>query len=360
MRKIIHVDMDAFFASIEQRERPHLRGKPVLVGGSPRRRGVICTCSYEARVFGIHSGMSSALALRKCPFATLIEPNGNLYHEVSNIIHGIFYKYTNLVESVSVDEAYLDVTKNHLNISSATQIALEIKKEIWKATNLTASAGVSYNKFLAKVASDYNKPNGLTVITPNEAQKFLDTLPIRKFHGLGKVSSEKLLSLNIKTGNDLKKISRENLRMMFGKTGDFFYDIVRGIDERPVELPGDPKSISRETTLYEDCIDKQKIRLAIRSLAGKVALKTKESGFFARSIFIKVKYSDFQTITRSIKLSKLDNSVEYLGSMAVKLVNETEIGRRFVRLVGVGLGNLEPIDAPRFEQPELPNIDSMK
>ena len=185
-------------------------------------------------------------------------------------------------------------------------------------------------------------------------------LPIKKFHGLGKVSSEKLLSLNIKTGLDLKQISRENLHMMFGKSGDFFYDIVRGIDERPVELPGDPKSISRETTLYEDCIDKQKIRLAIRTLAGKVALKTKGSGFFGRSIFIKVKYSDFQTVTRSMKLSKLDNSVEYLGSMAVKLANETEIGKRFIRLVGVGLGNLESIDAPRYEQMELPYIDLSK
>ena len=223
IRKIIHIDMDAFYASVEQRDNHALKGKPVIVGGDPQSRGVVAACSYEARRFGIHSAMACATAYKRCPHAVFIRPRFDVYKSVSHLIREIFLDYTDLVEPLSLDEAFLDVTKNKKGIASATQIAQQIRRQIFKNTEgLTASAGVSFNKFLAKVASDVNKPNGITVITPDQAPDFIDRLPIRKFFGVGRVTEERMLNLGIKTGADLKKLSYDDLVNYFGKAGRYY------------------------------------------------------------------------------------------------------------------------------------------
>ncbi|MCQ2353121.1 MAG: DNA polymerase IV [Victivallaceae bacterium] len=350
MRKIIHIDMDAFFASVEQRDRPELRGKPVIVGGSPKRRGVVSTCSYEARAFGVHSAMPTATALRLCPQATLIEPDFRRYQAASLLTRELFLSVTDLVEPVSIDECYLDVTENRLHRNSATRIAEYLQREIFLRTDLTASAGISYNKFLAKVASDYRKPAGLTVITPEEAPRFLDALPIARFHGIGEVSAKKLAQFNIKTGRELRQLPRETLHALFGKAGDFYYDIVRGIDDRPVEPEGDPKSISRETTLPSDTADRRKINIVLRTLSRKVMRRTLKQGFLGRTLTVKVRFGDFRVITRSETLPQIVSNGEELGRRAVLLADKADLARKPVRLLGVGLSNLVSVDAPRFEQ----------
>lgn len=352
MRKIIHVDMDAFFASIEQRDRPEYRGKPVLVGGAPQRRGVVSTCSYEARAYGIHSAMPTRTALRLCPQAELIEPDFRRYTAVSRQIKEEFLKLTPLVEPVSIDEAYLDVSAVCETLDEAVDLAKELQKRIYEKCSLTASAGVSYNKFLAKCASDFRKPAGLTVISPADAQIFLDPFPVSKFHGIGKVSAAKLHSINVKCGADLRKLPLETLKNIFGKAGGFYYGIVRGVDERPVETESDPKSISREVTLYEDCSDMRKLRILIRSLAYRVARRADAAGFSGKSVFIKLKYDDFQTVTRSVLLEKPATSGSVIGETAVHLLAKTEAGRRPVRLVGVGVAH--PAVPECFEQLTLP------
>ena len=355
MRKIIHIDMDAFFAAIEQRDRPELRGKPVIVGGSVKRRGVVSTCSYEARRFGVHSAMPSATALRLCPQAIFIEPDFRKYKAVSAIVRDIFLSVTPLVEPVSIDEAYLDVTRNHRNEPSATRTAEYLRSEIFAQTSLTASAGVSYNKFLAKVGSDFHKPNGLTVITPATARDFLDRLPVEKFPGIGSVSAAKLHKMNVHTGGELRALDEKMLRELFGKAGAFYYRIVRGIDERPVELPGEPKSISRETTFAEDCSDPRRIRIILRTLGRKVFRRALAHNFSGRCVTIKVKYADFRTVTRSATLAAPPPDGETLGAIAVALARKTEAGRRPVRLLGVGIseaaGTAAGTDAVQLEFP---------
>ena len=252
LRKIIHIDMDAFYASVEQRDNPQLRGKPVIVGGQPDKRGVVAACSYEARKFGVHSAMSSARAHTICPQAVFVYPRFDKYRAASAVIMEIFHEYTYLVEPLSLDEAFLDVTRNKKGIESATQIARQIRREIFDKTGLTASAGVSYNKFLAKVASDYRKPDGLTVVVPDKAQSFIDHLPIRKFSGVGKVTEKKMLGLGIRTGEDLRKLSRDDLIRIFGKYGAYFYNIAHGMDSRPVTTERIRKSLGKEITLGED------------------------------------------------------------------------------------------------------------
>jgi len=241
--------MDAYYASVEQRDRPEFKGKPVIVGGDPKSRGVVAACSYEARKFGIHSAMASSTAYRLCPDAVFIRPRFDMYRAVSTQIREIFYEYTDLVEPLSLDEAFLDVTENYKGMPSATIIAKEIKREIYRRTGgLTASAGISFNKFLAKVASDINKPDGITVITPEMADEFIDRLPIRKFFGVGKVTEEKMLNLGIKTGADLKQYRKEQLIQLFGKSGNYFYDIAHGLDDRPVQPNRIRKSMGKETS----------------------------------------------------------------------------------------------------------------
>ena len=357
MRKIIHIDMDAFFASVEQRDRPELRGKPVIVGGSPRRRGVVSTCSYEARKFGVHSAMATATALRRCPEAVLLSVNFRKYAAVSREVRAVFREVTDRIEPVSIDEAYLDVTVNRLGESSAVAVAEYILRRIRETTGLTASAGVSFNKFLAKTASDFRKPAGLTEITPEQAAAFLDALPVEKFHGIGRVSARRLTGLNVRTGKDLRRLSRETLRALFGKSGDFYYDIVRCRDDRPVESGGAPKSISREHTLPEDVSELRRLRVVLRSLSRNVMAQADKRGVVGRSVTVKVKYGDFRTSTRTLSLPHPVTSGERLGALAVSLLARTEAGRVPVRLIGVGIGDLEPPDArPLMIQPEFPEF----
>ncbi|MBQ9755344.1 MAG: DNA polymerase IV [Lentisphaeria bacterium] len=357
-KTIVHVDMDAFFASIEQRDRPELKNLPVIVGGSPDRRGVVSTCSYEARKYGIHSAMPTRTALRLCPQAVLIRPNHRKYSAVSRQIREIFHKVTDWVEPVSIDEAYLDITQFKVELSTAREIAEYIRSEIRKRTALTCSAGVAANKFLAKTASDFQKPDGLTIIGPEEADSFLDRLPIRKFHGIGSVTADRLESINVRTGADLKKLDLETLQFLFGKAGSFYYHIVRGIDDRKVETAGDPKSISREITLLQDCTDPRQLRIVVRTLARKTARRAAAEGWCGFNITLKIKYADFQTVTRTVTLETPTADGEVIGTHAVELLKKTSAGIRPVRLAGVGLGALHPLGESLPEQPKLPFKDS--
>ena len=352
MRKIIHIDMDAFFASVEQRDRPELRGCPVLVGGSPQRRGVVSTCSYEARQYGIHSAMPTRTALRLCPQAVLIEPDFRSYSAASKLIREEFFALTSLVEPVSIDEAYLDISECCDSLDEAAEIARKLQAKIYEKCQLTASAGVSYNKFLAKCASDFRKPAGLTLITPEDTQAFLDSFPVEKFHGIGKVSAKKLRSINVKCGSDLRKLPLETLKNIFGKAGVFYYGIVRGLDDRPVEPENDPKSISREVTLYQDCSDLRKLRILLKTLSRRVARRAEAAGFIGKSVFIKLKYDDFQTVTRSVLMDIPCINGNEIGNAAVQLLQKTDAGRRPVRLIGVGVAHR--YTPPETEQLVLP------
>lgn len=358
MRKIVHIDMDAFFASVEQRDRPELRGLPVIVGGSPEKRGVVSTCSYEARAFGVHSAMPMRTALRLCPRAVCLDVDMKKYRRESALIREIFHAATDLVEPVSIDEAYLDVTENKYGETSATRLARRIQREIFQQTGLTASAGVSYNKFLAKVASDLKKPAGLSVITPQEAQAFLDALPVGKFHGIGKVSAARLTGMNIRTGHDLRQLDATTLGSLFGKTGLFYYSIVRGIDDRPVETEDEPKSVGHEITMAEDCTDVRKLRIMLRQLARRVARRLQAKNLAGRTVTIKVRYGDFETVTRSLSFHTPVCDGAEIGEIAIGLAAKTEFATRPVRLLGVTVGNFAgPETEPPFEQLLLPFED---
>lgn len=341
-KKIIHIDMDAFFAAVEQRDHPEYRGKPLIISGDedPRTsRGVVSTCSYEARKYGIRSAMPTAKAYKLCPHGIFVSCNFNKIKEASLQIHEIFHKYTNLVEPLSLDEAYLDVTKNSIDEPSATRLANRIREEIYEKTKLTASAGVSYNKFLAKVASDINKPNGITVVTPENAQEFIFNLPIRKFWGVGKVTEKRMLQLGIKTGYDLYQYKKYELIEIFGKSGPFFYDIARGIDNRDVEIHRVRKSIGRERTFKEDILDRDILLDLLRKIAEKVEIDLKKGNKKALTITLKVKYHDFTNITRSITapgyLYKAKDIMLYIKS----LIPKTLIGKKPVRLLGISTTN---------------------
>ncbi len=339
VRKIIHVDMDAFFASIEQRDRPELRGKPVIVGGSAERRGVVSTCSYEARAFGVHSAMPTARALRLCPQGIFLDVDMRKYQAVSAEIRAIFHEYTDLVEPMSIDEAFLDVTENRRGFTSATRLARELLREIFRRTGLTASAGVSCNKFLAKVASGLRKPAGLSVIPPEQVESFLEALPIEKFYGIGRVTASRLRRMNIRTGRDLKQLDLAILTANFGKSGAFYYQIVRGIDDRPVEITDERKSVGRETTFAEDVSDPRRLRIVLRSLARKVASRLIRHHLAGRTVTLKVRYDDFQTVTRAASFHHFLNNGEAIGEIAVGLLARTEVARRPVRLIGVTVSN---------------------
>jgi DNA polymerase-4 len=293
IRKIIHIDMDAFYAAIEQRDHPELRGKPVIVGGQPDKRGVVATCSYEARQFGIHSAMPSMTALKRCPHAIFLPPRFDVYRAVSGQIIQIFHIYTDLIEPLALDEAYLDVTENKLHQTSATLIACQIKQQIQEQIGLTASAGVSFKKFLAKLTSDFQKPNGLTVVTPRQAVQFLDATPIRKFFGVGKVTEARLKALDIQTGADLKQVSEEQLRTLFGERGSMLYNSVRGEDHRPVLPIRLRKSIGKETTLETDSADHEQIVRILQHLSTQVEKRLLELGLRGKTITLKIKWSDF-------------------------------------------------------------------
>ena len=333
-RKIIHIDMDAFYASIEQRDNPSLKGKPVIVGGNPQSRGVVATCSYEAREYGIHSAMPCKTAYKRCPYAIFVRPRFEVYKQVSYEIREIFYKYTDLVEPLSLDEAFLDVTENKLNIKYATDVAKMIKKEIYEKTGLTASAGVSYNKFLAKLASDYNKPNGLTVIREDNAQSFLDNLPIRKFFGIGKVTQKTLKGLGVENGYDLRQMEISELESIFKNRGYLFYQLARGIDNREVEPHRERKSIGAETTLTENLdLEDEKLINILDELCEEVANRAKYLKKMGRTVTLKIKYGDFRQITRSASLTNPIDTHEDIRTNIFNLFKNIEHNHKGIRLI---------------------------
>lgn len=352
-RKIIHIDMDAFFASVEQRDFPELRGKCIAVGGN-EERGVIATASYEARKYGVGSAMSSVVAKRKCPHLIFVKPRFQVYKEVSNQIREIFLEYTDLVEPLSLDEAFLDVTQNHKNIDIATEIANEIKQKIKQRTNLTASAGVSFNKFLAKIASDYNKPDGLFVITPKMAEGFIEQLPIKKFHGIGKVTAERMRMMGIHTGLDLKKLELEKLLREFGKSGQYYYNIVRGLDLREVNPTRIRKSSGSETTFNKDLENLEELQLALFPLIEDVWNWSLKTVVYGRTITIKIKYSDFTVSTKSRSASFSIKNKNLFDQICYDLLAEGYSSDKTVRLLGVSISNLENNHKKIGTQLEIP------
>ncbi len=339
-RKIIHIDMDAFFAAVEQRDNPELRGKPVIIGGKPNSRGVVSTCSYEARKFGIHSAMPSSFAYRLCPSAIFIRPRFDAYQQASQEVMKIFYEYTDKVEQVSIDEAYLDVTENKLKMKSASIIAKEIRYKIKERTGLTASAGVSYNKFLAKIGSDMNKPDGMTIIRPQDAKAVLENLPIRKFHGIGKKTEEKMKALNIFFGRDLKKVSLNEMIERFGKVGYFYYNIVRGKDEREVGHFTKRHSIASESTFSEDTNDINYMLQYMKRISGKLSESIQKKQLLAKTISIKIKYADFKQVTRSYTSTSPIKTDNEIFDVAKKLLLNSVEKDKKIRLLGISISNI--------------------
>ncbi len=339
MRKIIHIDMDAFYASVEQRDNPELRGKPVAVGGSSKR-GVVASASYEARRFGVRSAMPSLTAQRLCPGIIFVKSRFGVYREVSNQIRAIFFDYTDLVEPLSLDEAYLDVTENKKNLKSAIYIAREIRKRIEAETQLTASAGVSFNKFLAKVASDINKPNGIKVILPEEAETFIEKLPVEKFHGIGKVTAKRMKKMGIHNGLDLKKMSELELVRRFGKSGLHYYKIVRARDDRMVNPNRIRKSIGAERTYFEDLMDLKEMKNKVLYLCQVVFDYMEKKDNYGRTLTLKIKYHDFKVITRSRTFGGEIRKLDDMETAAIQLLQENFVEGDRIRLLGLAVSNL--------------------
>ncbi|WP_180356138.1 DNA polymerase IV [Aliirhizobium smilacinae] len=354
IRKIIHVDMDAFYASVEQRDNPELRGKPLAVGGAAAR-GVVAAASYEARKFGIHSAMPSVTAARKCPELIFVKPRFEVYRAVSQQIREIFAEYTPLIEPLSLDEAYLDVTENLKHMPIATEIALEIRARIKAVTGLNASAGISYNKFLAKMASDLNKPNGQAVITPKNGAAFVEGLAVKKFHGVGPATTEKMHKLGIETGADLKAQSLQFLTQHFGKSGPYFYGIARGIDDRRVRPDRVRKSVGAEDTFSRDIDDLDRAIRELKPLADKVWNYCEAKGITAKTVTVKIKYSDFSQATRSRTAALPFSTCQDILDAASGLLETVYPFRRSVRLLGVTLSSLtsDQDDAGSQVQPQL-------
>ncbi|MDR0507020.1 MAG: DNA polymerase IV [Dysgonamonadaceae bacterium] len=352
MRKIIHIDMDAFYASVEQRDNSDLRGKPIAVGYG-EARGVVATASYEARRYGVRSAMPSLTARNKCPELIFVPPRFDVYHEVSMQIREIFLEYTDLVEPLSLDEAFLDVTVNHKNNPSASLIAKEIKQKILQITGLTASAGVSMNKFLAKIASEYNKPDGFFVITPKEAEKFVESLKIEQFFGVGKVTAQKMHDNGIFTGLDLKQRTKNELVRLFGKAGLDFYQYARAIDNREVEPNRITKSISNETTFLQDKDNRILLTVELYHLAKEVFSRVEEENFRGKTITIKIKYADFKIITRSKTLLKKITKFHQFWHIAREMMKQIDFSGQPVRLIGFGISNAEDETRKKYVQLEL-------
>ncbi|MEZ2129649.1 MULTISPECIES: DNA polymerase IV [unclassified Sinorhizobium] len=339
-RKIVHIDMDAFYASVEQRDNPELRGLPVAVG-YPAARGVVAAASYEARKFGVHSAMPSVTAQRKCPDLIFVKPRFEVYKAVSLQIRAIFAEYTPLIEPLSLDEAYLDVTENLKGMEIATEIATEIRAKIREVTGLNASAGISYNKFLAKMASDLNKPNGQAVITPKNGPTFVEALPVKKFHGVGPATAEKMHRLGIETGADLKQKTLEFLVDHFGKSGPYFYGIARGIDNRQVKPDRVRKSVGAEDTFSEDLHSYDQAREGLQPLIEKVWGYCEANEIGAKTVTLKVKYADFSQITRSKTVMAPLPAIKDLEEVVDLLLAPIFPARKGIRLLGVSLSSLE-------------------
>jgi len=338
LRKIIHVDMDAFYASVEQRDDPSLKGKPVAVGGG--HRGVVAAASYEARKFGIHSAMPSVTARRKCADLIFVKPRFDVYRSVSHQIRAIFADYTPLIEPLSLDEAYLDVTEDRLGLGSARAIAEDIRRRIRDECQLTASAGVSYCKFIAKLASDHRKPDGLTVITPERGAEFVASLPVARFHGVGPVTARKMQGLGIETGADLAAWTLPQLQAHFGSSAGWYWRICRGIDEREVKPDRPYKSVSAERTFDEDLRDPERLSAELERIAGYAWDRVKRADVTGRTVTLKVKYGDFTLITRSKSFA---SNVDQLGAFAAAgqgLLSALFPLPKGIRLLGLGLHNL--------------------
>lgn len=345
-RKIIHIDMDAFYAAVEQRDNPDLRGKPVAVGHGSKR-GVVTAASYEARVFGVRSAMPCVTARRLCEGLVFAPPRFDVYRAVSQQIRAIFAEYTDLIEPLSLDEAYLDVTANRRGFPSASATAADIRARILAETGLTASAGISYNKFLAKLASDYRKPNGQFVVTPAMGEVFIEVLPVRKFHGVGPVTASKMNRLGIVTGADLKRQPLAFLTQHFGKSGSWYYAIARAQDDREVSSHRERKSSGSETTFYEDLTDPAAIEAKVEAMAEDVWHWCENAQCFGRTVTVKIKYSDFRQATRSRTLSRPVASRELLQSVSRALVRSVFPPALGIRLVGVTMSGFDQhADAP--------------
>lgn len=350
LRKIIHVDMDAFYASVEQHDNPELRGKPIAVGGGSKR-GVVSAASYEARTFGVRSAMPGFKARQLCPDLIFVKPRYDRYIEISKQVRKIFFSYTDLVEPLSLDEAYLDVTQNKKGNPSATLIAKDIRKKILEKTGLTASAGISINKFIAKVASDYNKPNGQKTVNPEEVIAFLEALDIRKFYGVGKVTAEKMYKLGIFTGSDLKKKSLEFLDAEFGKSGSYYYHVVRGIHNSEVKPHRIPKSVGAERTFSENLSSEIFMLERLENITEELEKRLTKSKIAGKTITLKIKYSDFTLQTRSKTLPYFVASKDLILETAKELLYQATL-QNSVRLLGISLANLntdEKKEAPKKE-----------
>lgn len=337
-RKIIHVDMDAFYASVEQLDDPSLRNKPIAVGGGGSR-GVVAAASYEARKYGVRSAMSGIIAQRNCPHLIFVKPRFERYKEVSQQIRVIFHRYTDLVEPLSLDEAYLDVTENKLQLFSATKMAEKIRAEIFEITGLTASAGISVNKLVAKIASDYNKPNGQKTVPPEEVLDFLEVLDVLKYHGIGKVTTKKMYALGIFTGKELKEKSVDFLTQHFGKAGAYYYNAVRGIHTSPVKPSRIPKSMGAERTFRENLSSELFLEEKIKAVADELEKRINRNKVSGKTITLKIKYSDFIIQTRSKTLSFFISDKSMIIEHALQLLYQEKL-QNSVRLIGVSISNL--------------------
>jgi len=346
VRKIIHVDMDMFYAAVELLEHPELREQPVVVGGSPKSRSVVTTANYVARKYGIRSAMSCAEAYRRCPQCVFIKPDFPKYHKYSEIIRSIFFKYTDLVEPLSLDEAYLDVTVNKMGEPSATRIAAAIKKDIFETTGLTASAGVAPNKFVAKIASDHKKPDGLMVVPPEKVLEFIRPLPVRRIPGIGPVSDAHMAKLSIRTVADLAAQTREWLDEHFGSFGEYLWEIARGIDDREVVASWERKSFGAEETFARDLLDIGEIEGFLRGCAERLFKQITEDGKRARTVTLKIKYHDFRTITRRKTLEDFITRADEIFEVARELLSRTDVGRVKIRLAGISLSSFSKMESP--------------
>ncbi|MDO7843213.1 DNA polymerase IV [Sphingomonas immobilis] len=349
-RKIIHVDMDAFYASVEQRDDPALRGKPVAVGHAAAR-GVVAAASYEARGFGVRSALPSVTALRRCPDLIFVPPRFDVYKAVSRQIHAIFADYTDLIQPLSLDEAYLDVTANRRGIATAWATAKEIRARILAETGLTASAGISYNKFLAKLASDQRKPNGQFAVTPDMGEAWVETLPVARFHGVGPVTAAKMKRLGIETGADLRAKSLAFLQQHFGSSADWYHDIARGLDERPVDPNRERKSSGSETTFDRDLTADAEIEAGVLDQADQVWAWCERTREFGRTVTVKVKYGDFQNITRSRSYPAAVDGQAMLREASLMLIRSVLPVEKGIRLVGVTVSNFAPASGLRSALP---------
>lgn len=339
-RKILHIDMDAFYASIEHKRYPQYKNRPIIVGGKPKNRSVVSAADYMARKFGVHSGMPSAKAVKLCPNAVLLPPDIATYKKFSNRIQKIFLRYSDLVEPLSLDEAFIDVTADKMNLKSGTKTAKCIKADILRETGLTASAGVASSKFLAKIASDINKPNGLTVITPDKEEAFISSLPVEKFFGVGKATAAKMHALSIRTGADLAKIQLPDMIRLFGKSGKMYFDIVHGNDTREVKPNRIRKSVGSELTFPHDINCKKEINEILKKISSETSKRAKRINAKGKTITLKVRYDDFTTVTRSTSGNAYLNEPKDLYAKACILLKKTDVGKKKLRLIGITISNL--------------------